>query len=96
MDHCQIQEVADIGKTYQLLEKAGLKDGTEALIMTAQEQDLNTVDIYHTRQDPRYRLCKDTPETVQPITAGWKILAGKACIKQSGSRHNAQKHLCRV
>ncbi len=38
MYHRQIEEVADIEKFYQWLEKAGLKDSTEALIMAAQEQ----------------------------------------------------------
>lgn len=38
MYHRQIEEVADIKKSYQWLEKAGLKDSTEALIMAAQEQ----------------------------------------------------------
>ena len=40
MYHCQLEEVADI-RTYQWLEKAGLKHSTEALIMSAQEQALN-------------------------------------------------------
>lgn len=88
MYHRQIEEVADIEKTYQWLEKAGLKDSTEALIMAAQEQALNTrsieAGVYHTRQDPRCRLCKEAPETVQHITAGCKMLAGKAYLE----RHN--------
>ena len=36
MYHCQIEEVADIKKSYQWLENAGLTDSTEALIMAAQ------------------------------------------------------------
>ena len=40
--------------------------------------------IYHTRQDPRCRLCKDPPEIVQHITAGCKMQAGKAHLE----RHN--------
>ena len=88
MYHQQIEEVADIVKTYQWLEKAALKDSTEALIMAAQEQALNTrsieARIYHSRQDPRCRLCKDAPETIQHITAGCKMLAGKAYME----RHN--------
>uniref|UniRef100_A0A087XGF1 Reverse transcriptase zinc-binding domain-containing protein n=2 Tax=Poecilia formosa TaxID=48698 RepID=A0A087XGF1_POEFO len=78
----------DIRKSYQWLEKAGLKDSTEALILAAQEQALNTraieAQIYHTRQDPRCRLCKEASETVQHITAGCKMLAGKAYME----RHN--------
>ena len=56
MYHQQTEEVADIVKTYQWLEKAGLKDTTEPLIMTAQEKALNTrsIEVYHTRQDPRF------------------------------------------
>ncbi|KAK1803953.1 hypothetical protein P4O66_003890 [Electrophorus voltai] len=65
----QIVEVADMEKSYRWLEKAGLKDGTEALIMAAQEQALNArsveAGIHHTRRDPRRRLCKDAPETMQ-------------------------------
>ncbi|TWW69211.1 hypothetical protein D4764_18G0000170 [Takifugu flavidus] len=82
MYHRQIEEVADIEKTYQWVTKAGLKDSTEALLMAAQEQALSTraieARVYHTRQDPRCRLCGDAPETVQHITAGCKMLAGKA------------------
>ena len=36
MYHKQIEEVADIEKSYQWLEKTGLRDSTEALIMSAQ------------------------------------------------------------
>uniref|UniRef100_A0A672JIY3 Myeloid-specific peroxidase n=1 Tax=Salarias fasciatus TaxID=181472 RepID=A0A672JIY3_SALFA len=60
MYHQQIEEVADFGKIYQWLEKAGLRDSTGALIMAAQEQVLNTrsieAGIYHTTKDPRCRL----------------------------------------
>ncbi|TWW62748.1 hypothetical protein D4764_04G0013950 [Takifugu flavidus] len=87
MYHQQIEEVADIEKTYQWLTKAGLKDSTEALIMAAQEQALSTraieARVYHTRPDPRCRLCGDVPD-VQHITAGCKMLAGKAYME----RHN--------
>ncbi|TWW77705.1 hypothetical protein D4764_12G0010950 [Takifugu flavidus] len=62
MYHQQIEEVADIEKTYQWLTKAGLKDSTEALIMAAQEQALSTraieARVYHTRQDPR-NICTE-------------------------------------
>lgn len=54
--------------TYQLVEKAGLKDSRDALITSAQEQTLNTRSmeawVYHIRQDLRCRLCKEAPETV--------------------------------
>ncbi|XP_051914448.1 uncharacterized protein LOC127596235 [Hippocampus zosterae] len=88
MYHRTITEVADLKKSYQWLERAGLKDSTEALILAAQEQALSTraieAQIYHTRQDPRCRLCKEAPETIQHITAGCKMLAGKAYME----RHN--------
>lgn len=42
MYHRQMEEVADIKKSYQSLKKAGLKDSTEALIMAAQEQVFST------------------------------------------------------
>ena len=74
MYHRQIVEVADIRKSYQWLEKAGLTDSTEALILAAQEQAPGTrwieAGVYHTRQDIRCRLCKDASETVQHIVAG--------------------------
>ncbi|CAJ1059649.1 uncharacterized protein LOC127604228 [Xyrichtys novacula] len=85
MYHRQIAEVADMSKSYQWLERAGLKDSTEALIMGAQEQALSAraikAQLYHTRQDPRCKLCKEGPETVQHLTAGCKTLAGKAYME---------------
>ena len=93
--------MADIAKTYKWLEKAALKDSTEALIMAAQEQALNTrsieARIYHNRQDPRCRLRKDAPETIQHITAGCKMLAGKAYMEH----HNqvariVHRHVCTI
>lgn len=54
MDLRQTQEVADLERYYQWLEKAVLKDNTEALIMAAQEQGLCTrsveARVYLTRQ----------------------------------------------
>ncbi|TWW73493.1 hypothetical protein D4764_15G0008870 [Takifugu flavidus] len=77
-----------IEKTYQWLAKAGLKDSTEALLMAPQEQALSTkaieARVYHTTEDPGCRLCGDAPETVQHITAGCKMFAGKAYME----RHN--------
>ena len=56
--------------------------------MTAEDQALNSrsteAEVFHTRQSPRYRLCKDAPETVQHFTAGCKMLTGKAHMQ----RHN--------
>lgn len=37
MYHQQMEEVADIVKSYQWLDKTGLKDSTEALMMPVQE-----------------------------------------------------------
>ncbi|TWW59398.1 hypothetical protein D4764_06G0009280 [Takifugu flavidus] len=56
--------------------------------MAAQKQALSTraieARVYHTRQDPRCGLCGDAPEIVQHITAGCRMLAGKAYME----RHN--------
>jgi len=52
MYHRQTEEVNDIEKSCQWLEKSGLKDSTEALIMAAQEQALSIraieAGVYHT------------------------------------------------
>lgn len=68
MYHWQIEQVADIKKSYHRLEKVGPKEGTEALIMAAQEHALSPksigAEIFHSQQYPIYRLCKDTPEIV--------------------------------
>ena len=45
MYHRQITEVTDIRKAYQWLEKVGLTDSTEALILATQEQALGTRSI---------------------------------------------------
>ena len=86
--HQQISKVADLSKTYQWLEKADLKDNTEALILAAQEQALKTraieAKIYKTRQDPKCRLCNEQDETIQHIISGCKQLAGTAYTE----RHN--------
>ncbi|CAK6977960.1 zinc-binding domain-containing protein%2C partial [Scomber scombrus] len=96
MNHRQIEEVADINKSSQWLEKAGLRDSTEALIMAAQEQALSTrsieAGVYHSRQDPRCRLCKDAPETVQHIVAGCKMQSGTV-YKEPSVWHSVQEHL---
>ena len=86
--HRQIMEVGDIEKSYQWLERCDLTANTEALIMAAQEQALPTrqiqAKVYHTRTDPRCRLCKEHPETVQHIVSGCKQLVGTAYTE----RHN--------
>ena len=80
--------MADLGKSYQWLERAGLKDSIEALIIAAQEQALSTrsieAGIYHTRQDLRCRRCREASKTVQHIVAGCKMQTGTAYTE----RHN--------
>ena len=53
--HKGVSEVADMTHAYQWLNKSNIKANTEALIMSAQEQALNTRavahEIYHTVQD---------------------------------------------
>lgn len=81
MYHQQIEVMADIRKSYQWLDKAD-----QHLIMAAPEQALRRsieAGIYHSRGDPRCRLCKDDPGTVQHLDAECKMLAGTA---------NAEKH----
>ncbi|KAM6449746.1 uncharacterized protein PHA67_017094 [Liasis olivaceus] len=82
MYHWQTVEVADIRKSYQWLERAGLKDSTEALIIATQKQAPSTrsieVGVYHSRQGPRCRLCREASETVQHIMAGCKMQARTA------------------
>lgn len=68
MYHQQIEEVTDIEKSHQWLEKTRLKDNIKAQIMETQEQALGTSSlengIYHTREDPRCKLCIEAPETI--------------------------------
>ena len=73
-------KIANMYLTYQWLNKSNIRANTEALVMAAQEQDLNTTavahKIYHTLQDPRHRLCKRHAETMVHITSGCSKLAG--------------------
>ena len=73
---------------YQWFEKTELTDNTEALMLAVQKQALGTksmeAGVYHTRQDPMGRLCKEASETVQQIVIGCKMQAGKAYTE----RHN--------
>ncbi|TWW77451.1 hypothetical protein D4764_12G0008410 [Takifugu flavidus] len=86
MYHQQIEEVAHIKKTYQWLEKAGLKrqhkGTTHGCTRTGPEHQSNRGPCLSYRQDPRYRLYGDAPETVQHITADCKMLAGKAYMER--------------
>ncbi len=67
-------------KIQEYIRKMASSDDLRVSLMAAQEKMLSTRSIdarvYHTRQDPRCRLCKDDPETVQHITAGCKMQAG--------------------
>lgn len=73
----QIKEWTDIEKIYKWLEKAGLKEATDSVIMAAQDQALNTSskedEVYLNRWDPRWRQRKEASEAVQNITAGCKV-----------------------
>ena len=86
--HKGLSEVANIARTYQWFNKSNIKANTEALIMAAQEQYLNTRavahEFYHTVPDPRCRWCKQHAETVAHITSGRSKLAGTEYTK----RHN--------
>ena len=72
--HKQIETVADLEMSYRWLRTLSFNDNTEALIMAAQEQALNTrsiqASIYRTIEDGRCRLCKQSSETVQHIVSG--------------------------
>ena len=69
-----------MARTYQWLNKRNTRENTKALIMAAQEQAFNTKavvnDIYHTVQDPKFRLCKQHAETIAHITSGCNKLTG--------------------
>ena len=75
-----MSEVADMARTYQWLNKSSIRANTEALIITSQEQALNTrtvtQKIYHTVQDSRCRLCKQHVKTVALVSSGCSKLAG--------------------
>ena len=81
-------QVAGMEKTYQWLNKSNLSANTEAMIMAAQEQALNTRAIahkvYRTRDNPRCRLCNSHDETVAHLVSGCSKLAGTAYTE----RHN--------
>ena len=74
--HKGVSEVADMTRTYQWLNKNNIRGNTEALILAAREQVLNTTamahKIYHTVQDSNRRLCKQHAETVAHINGSIK------------------------
>ena len=73
------EEVADIKKNIPVTGEGwsqGQHRGTDHGNTRSKEAG-----VYHTREDPRYRLCKNTPETLQCITAGCKVQAGMAYLE---------------
>ncbi|KAK7925836.1 hypothetical protein WMY93_008146 [Mugilogobius chulae] len=70
---------SDIGMSF------GLEKCSRMVTKRGKEPALSTraieAQIYHTRQNLKCRLCKEAPETVQHITAGCKMLAGKAYME---------------
>lgn len=97
--HRHIEGVPDIKKSYQWLEKDGLKDNTVALIIAAQEQarSASSVTEGFCRQDLRCRLCKDAIETVQHIVERCRCKLGQYALKGKPSTWDSvQEHLCRA
>jgi hypothetical protein len=88
--HQQVSQVADMGMglSYQWLHKCDIRANTEALILAAQEQALNTryiaKRIHHTNTDPRCRMCSQHDETISHLTSGCSKLAGTSYME----RHN--------
>ena len=76
-----------MARKYQRLNKNNITVNPEPLIITAQEQTLNTKKvankIYHTVQDLRCRLCTQHAETVAHIISD--------CIKLAGTKY-AERH----
>ena len=59
------EDRADIEKSYQWLQKAGLKDSMVSLIIAAQQQALSTraieARVYYTIKERRYRCPRENP-----------------------------------
>ena len=68
----------DKERSFQWLQSAGLKGGTEGFITAAQDQAQNTKyyqnKIQKTTEAPKRRLCHEYNETVEHITSGCPIL----------------------
>lgn len=79
MYHQEIEEVADIEKSCQWLDKAGLKDRAELLII-ALTASLVKASVYHTRQNARCRLCKDAHKIDQYLSVESNMLEGRSYI----------------
>lgn len=75
MYHQQIDDIADI----EWLQKADLKESTEALIMAAQQQvrRIRSIEegVHHSEQGPWCMLCKEAPEKVQHKVTGYEMQA---------------------
>ena len=85
----QVSDLTDDLHAYKWMKTTGLKVETEALIIAAQEQALNTKShqarILKTSTDARCRLCKTANETVTHILTGCPKIAQTEYLK----RHNA-------
>ena len=99
MYHWQIEEVVDIKKTQ--LEKARLRDSTEAPIMAAQEQALNRIDRGRglpPQTGPKVQtlqLCSlDSPACNSRVQNASR--KGILRASQPSSRHSIQRHLCLI
>ena len=79
----------DTELTWKWLQKGDLKGETEALITSCQDQAIATnyykAKILKTSADPKCRLCKVEPETIQHIMSACPILAKKEYLE----RHDA-------
>ena len=84
----QIEDDSSMESTYGWMRTAGLKAETEALIVAAQDQALNTkchkAKILQTSNDPKCRMCKQQDETVSHILSGCAKMAQTEYLK----RHN--------
>lgn len=84
----QMEELVPTEHCYEWLKTVNLKVETEALLIAAQDQALNTkahkTHIMKTTQDPLCRMCKSKDETVAHILAGCSKLALTEYLK----RHN--------
>ena len=84
----QIENITKKTNAYSWLKEANLKIQTEALMIAAQDQSLNTkahkTHIMKISTDPRCRMCGSADETVAHILAGCSQLAGTQYL----ARHN--------
>lgn len=88
MYYRRIEEVVEIEKTCQRLDKAVLKDGTEAMIMTAH--------MPNKTPGAGYAKMPVAHGTIQHITAGFKDTSshGVHGATRPSGWHSVQEHLC--